>query len=256
MDTKNSNDALQSAQKTMTDMLVVIDQICKEHNIQYWLSAGTLLGAVRHNGFIPWDDDADINMMREDYERFILLIEKHLPEPYKVQSAEHNTHGLHNWCKIAYMDDYEWIDWHGNWTKGLTIDIFPFDYVSDSDKLSVIDKITNRIASIRRPLRVTSVKTFLQTLINKMKIHRLHARFTKKTNTLTYGIETSYYGWTYFKVDEIFPLTEGLFEGHKLSIPTNSHKCLTREYGDYMQIPEESERVPHMKELRFSMKNK
>jgi len=247
-------DPLIAAQQTMTDMLVQLDKICVKHGIPYWLSDGTLLGAVRHKGFIPWDDDTDIGLLREDYDRFMAVISEELPPPYKVQSAEYNTHGLHNWCKIAYMDDFEWIDWHGNWTKGLTIDVFPYDFAPDSGKVSSIEKVINRIASIRYPLEAKNIKQVLQRVINKGEIHRLYIRLKNRTNTVTYGIETPYYGWAFWDIDDIFPLKKGVFEGYSFYIPNNPDKYLTTLYGDYMTLPKEQDRVAHMKNLRFSSK--
>lgn len=68
------------------DILLVIDKICKENNIDYFLDSGTLLGSIRHKGFIPWDDDIDIGMIREDYDNFISIIESKLPEGYYAQT--------------------------------------------------------------------------------------------------------------------------------------------------------------------------
>ena len=73
---------LRKAQLRMLDILIAVDKICRKHNIPYWLDYGTLLGAVRHGGFIPWDDDLDISMMKEDYDRFLTIASKELPEQF------------------------------------------------------------------------------------------------------------------------------------------------------------------------------
>lgn len=247
---------LEAAQEVMTDILNVIHQICERNNIKYWLSDGTLLGSVRHGGFIPWDDDADISMLREDYNKFIRIVKEELPEPYKLQSAEHQTHGLHNWCKIMYMDDFEWVDWHGNWTKGLSVDIFPFDYVRQKnvEKLSLLEKAANRLASIRYPIEGNGVKAFLQRRVQKLKVHNYYSRFNRETDIVTYGIETPYYGYAYFNVHDIFPLSKGRFGDYSFYIPKNYDRYLTVEYGNYMDIPKEEEQVSHMSNLRFTTK--
>jgi lipopolysaccharide cholinephosphotransferase len=250
----NEQDPLLAAQSVMTDMLYVIHQICEKHGLKYWLTDGSLLGSIRHEGFIPWDDDADIGMMREDYNKFLSIIKQELPSPYKVQSKTHQTHGLHNWCKIMYMDDFEWIDWWGNWTKGLSIDIFPFDFVPEKNEnnKSLKEKLINRVATIRYPLHGNIVKTTLQRAINKAKIHDIYSKYNKKTNIVTYGIELPYYGWAYFQVDEIFPLKKGKFGNHEFYIPNNYDRYLEKLYGEYMKLPKLEERVSHMAHLRFA----
>lgn len=248
------NEALLAAQDVMTDMLKVIHQICEKHDIKYWLTDGSLLGSIRHQGFIPWDDDADVGMLRKDYNRFMEILETELPAPYKIESAENQTHGIHNWCKIMYMEDFEWIDWWGNWTKGLSIDVFPFDYVPEKNKnnISLKEKMVNRIACIRYPLEGNVIKSALQKMINKAKIHDIYAGFNKESSVVTYGMELPYYGYAYFDVEDIFPLKKGKFGRHEFYIPNNYDKFLTTLYGDYMKIPSPENRVSHMANLKFA----
>ena len=79
---------LRKVQLRLVDMMVEIDKVCRRHNIQYWLDCGTLLGAVRHGGFIPWDDDLDIAMLSSDYKRFLEIAPKELPESFFIQSKQ------------------------------------------------------------------------------------------------------------------------------------------------------------------------
>ena len=76
---------LRKMQIRILEIMVEIDKLCRKHDIKYWLDGGTLLGAVRHGGFIPWDDDLDICMMQEDYEKFIEIAPKELPEHLLLQ---------------------------------------------------------------------------------------------------------------------------------------------------------------------------
>ena len=80
---------LRKQQLRMLEMLQYIDFVCKKHNIRYWLCSGTLLGAVRHGGFIPWDDDVDIEMLREDYKRLVRILKKDIDSRYALQT--HST---------------------------------------------------------------------------------------------------------------------------------------------------------------------
>ena len=86
---------LRQAQLVMLRMLKIIDYICRKHDISYWMCSGTLLGAVRHKGFIPWDDDLDICMIREDYERFVEIAVNEFPEDMMLQTRETDPH-YHN----------------------------------------------------------------------------------------------------------------------------------------------------------------
>ena len=81
-------ETLRKAQLKMVDILVAIDDICKKHDIEYFLAYGTLLGAVRHKGFIPWDDDCDICMMRADYEKFVQIAKRELPKNLFLQNSD------------------------------------------------------------------------------------------------------------------------------------------------------------------------
>ena len=79
---------LRKAQLRMLDILVEVDRICRKHHIPYWIEYGTLIGAVRHGGFIPWDDDLDIAMMKEDYDRFLSIAPKELSDQFVVQNLD------------------------------------------------------------------------------------------------------------------------------------------------------------------------
>ena len=81
---------LRRMQHRMTEMLRVIDAICRRHGLRYWLCSGTLLGAVRHEGYIPWDDDLDIEMMRPDYDRLMEILPRELPEDMALQTPFRN----------------------------------------------------------------------------------------------------------------------------------------------------------------------
>ena len=85
---KSGETILRQAQLVMTRMFKIIDYICREHHLRYWMCSGTLLGAVRHQGFIPWDDDLDICMIREDYDRFIQIAQQELPSDLFLQTRE------------------------------------------------------------------------------------------------------------------------------------------------------------------------
>ena len=90
---------LRQSQLVMLRILKTVDSICKENNISYWLDSGTLLGAARHGGFIPWDDDIDIMMLREDYELFKEIAKKELPEDMFLQNQDTDIYYDMPWMK-------------------------------------------------------------------------------------------------------------------------------------------------------------
>ena len=117
---------LRKQQLRMLEILLYIDKVCKENNINYWLSSGTLLGAVRHGGFIPWDDDLDIEMMREDYDRFQKVFSNN--EDYVLQTYKSDKNYLLPFAKVR--DLHSELDELGNNVsfkyKGCFVDIFIF----------------------------------------------------------------------------------------------------------------------------------
>ncbi|MCR4853786.1 MAG: LicD family protein, partial [Prevotella sp.] len=117
-------------QKRILDVLLRVDKVCREHNLTYYLSDGTMLGAIRHGGFIPWDDDADIAMPREDYERFIEHGAEWLPEPLELYCVEKNPKCSCTFLKIIDGSTTLIERWGYNQLGGVYIDIFPYDGVA------------------------------------------------------------------------------------------------------------------------------
>ena len=122
---------LRQAQLVMLRMLKIIDYICRKHDISYWMCSGTLLGAVRHKGFIPWDDDLDICMIREDYERFVEIAVNEFPKDMMLQTRETDPHYHYLPLPCKVRDKKSFILSPGyedeECEKGLFIDIFPMD---------------------------------------------------------------------------------------------------------------------------------
>ena len=133
---------LRKLQKTEADILYQVADICDRHNICYFLIDGTLLGAVRHNGFIPWDDDVDIAMPREEYERFITIAIQELPSQYKLRNYRTSedyeklvTRVVNEKVKL-YHDSYT----GGEQVQNAWIDIFPLDGMPNNKVLFQLHK--------------------------------------------------------------------------------------------------------------------
>lgn len=124
--------------KAELQLLREVDKICRSNSIKYFLSGGTMLGAVRHKGFIPWDDDIDIAMLREDFERFRVIAKEQLPKEYQYQSHR-NCDGYHYFFdKITIKDTYFSTKYSDKFDmlKGISMDIFVFDKTSDNKFMS------------------------------------------------------------------------------------------------------------------------
>ncbi len=126
-------------QKTQIEILDIIDRICKDCSIKYSLYAGTLLGAVRHQGFIPWDDDLDICMSRSEYNRFLEAWAKEKPEGYLLQNKENTPTFTQSFTKIRKEHttflQFEWE--RGQYHTGIFVDIFPIDRIPDTTLLKI-----------------------------------------------------------------------------------------------------------------------
>ena len=134
---ENKND-IKSLQLICLEILKEIDRVCKKHNILYWLDSGSMLGAVRHNGFIPWDDDLDIAMFRDDYNRFLEIASKELKENYFLQTHQTDSEYPLFFAKVrrnnTFIDEkrYRRLNIH----KGIYVDIFPVDKLGSNIKVA------------------------------------------------------------------------------------------------------------------------
>ena len=234
---------LRKHQLKMLEILKYVDKICKDNGIKYWLSSGTCLGAVRHNGFIPWDDDVDIEMMREDFLKFERVFketdlyvlqthknDKYYPTPFnKVRSK--NT--------IIYDSLYKY--------RGVFIDILCIDYINRSlarfTELyqKVFGKyIYNFVKKHRNNKIIFEISSLLFLIMKKsffslMPIfYGINSFLPSKSLRHIFGA-----GWVdNTRIEEdIFPLAKIEFEGIELPVPGNYDKYLTRLYGNYMNIP-------------------
>ena len=245
---------LRSVQLLQLDILKELDRICKKHDIKYWLEAGTLLGAVRHEGFIPWDDDLDVGMLSGDYKKFLKIAEEELPDSIFLQTKTSDSSSFQNYAKlrdtnslyIEYQTDFS-ISGH----KGVYIDIFEFDYYPDISKKTIrffYNKIgkTTDILSKKQKL---SLKTILQYFV--FNIQRVTFKFIwklmnkKKSKKFIANIIEDNGYCVKQKTNSIFPLKATKFEGQEFPAPNDSDSYLKSLYGNYMELPPIEKRGGH-----------
>ena len=137
-ETKNDMSvSLSEIQQKELEILKAVVALCERHNIRYYMDAGTLLGAVRHKGPIPWDDDVDIAMLRPDYERFCRIAAKELPAPLKLVNGKTTRGYYHLWSKVhdsgtTFVEEENLTSVRKDGLTGVWVDIFPYDGVSSS----------------------------------------------------------------------------------------------------------------------------
>lgn len=253
--------SLEEAKQIMLSILKEIDKVCKEHNINYWLDGGTLLGAIRHKGFIPWDDDIDIAMLREDFEKFKKVAKLKMKEDFYLEifDLENIFKGMPLKVRAKNTIYIEKWDKKNSKKKGIFIDVFPFDRFSLNKKelrKELFPKYLYQLKTMRFWIKGLTIKNILKAIAivilklipNKYVIYLNKKYYLKslkmKNNTLIgYG-----YGLTWrnvYNYKDIFPLKKAEFEKSDFPIPKNYDKVLKILYGDYMIIPSEKDRQTH-----------
>ena len=242
----------------MLRLLLEIDRICRKYDLQYWLDSGTLIGAVRHGGFIPWDDDLDIGMMKTDYDRLMQILPSELPDEMVMQNQFTEPNFFHFYTKIRDRKSLlvETPD-YGRCFKerGVFIDIFPFE--KHPLWLHVLsEKLQGHVYKIMRCEQREERQ--MSVMRRVMMLTRFNARITfpilRFLSKFLPGDLTDSFGIPFHKprpVKYLFPLREMEFEGHKLFVPNNPDAILRIIYGDYMQLPNIETTNYHATELTF-----
>lgn len=249
-------------------ILIIADEIkrvCEKNNIQYSLDGGSLIGAVRHKGFIPWDDDLDVDMTREDYEKFISVCQTDLGEAFSLLTWENDPEYPKGFCKILLKDtkvvEKECVN--TRYKQGIYVDIFPWDNVPKNRCLEKIQQF--RIYYYKKILHMHSncdvphgsgmLKKAVFGLIkicSKLYTHeKLVKNFTKELMRYDKSAYVScmvgVYGYKRTKISsEIFSEYISMqFEDRTYDTIKEYHQLLTKIYGDYMKIPPVEERRIH-----------
>ena len=240
-----------------------IKRLCDKHGLDYFLIGGSLLGAVRHKGFIPWDDDMDIGLLREDYERFLQVCKTELGDDFELITAESVENFGLPFCKIQLKGTalLEENAPHYNCGNGIFVDVFPIDKIPDSalgKKIHKTESAFFRIAllkkcgySIENTTKPTLKRRIIyayadihskQYLVKKMT--RVATKHNRRNTKICYNTGTSY---SYAK--EVFPtellscdLQELPFEGVLFKCPQHPEIILEMLYGDYLSLPPEEKR--------------
>ncbi len=274
----DQTEALQRLQAEELDILLAINDFCKEHEICWFLDSGTLLGAIRHGGFIPWDDDIDIGMFREDYDKFLALVEKDgLPNGYSLHTFE-NTPGYACMFAKVYKDGTKFLTAEtidSGCDQGIFVDIFPYDRLSSDD--SVREKqISNaqlwknlsflwhsdRITVLSKNHLIHAIESIGCTVVHhilKLFVHRdtLMQSFSRSYTSLIPAGDPGngkriVYMWAsklQFDEGDLLPTSNVTFCGHDFPAPRNVEKYLEMSYGNWKELPPVDKRRTHLPQL-------
>lgn len=271
----NKEEALKKLQEAELEILLGVADFCKAHQITWFLDSGTALGAVRHGGFIPWDDDIDIGMLREDYDRFLELVEREgLPEGLSLHTFE-NTYGYAGMFAKIYLDGTEFLTAetiYSGCEQGIFIDIFPYDKLASDDALRekqinnaqlwkdvsflyhspIVTTLSNRglVGALAKGVCVC-VHHLLTMLVDRNSIRnnfeRSHLELMP-SGDLGNGKRIVFMWASKLQFDEgiLIPTTNVTFCGYELPVPGNVEKYLEMSYGNWSEIPDPEHRHTHL----------
>lgn len=246
---------IQELRQLQMGILDNVHQFCQEHGLTYFLSSGSLIGAVRHGGYIPWDDDIDIYMLRKDYERLLQIYQGN--ETYRLLDPDKEPHYYYTFAKVVdtrtrmiekETDGYE---------IGVYIDVFPIDYVPDDlqerervfKKKHLLYKIRRCKISDTNPLKSKLAYWCYRLLpISVKQVNRMIRKLIVRdvpTQNVCNMTEAGLGAKHCFPAEDIASTVDIMFEGRTYKTMVGYKDYLERTYGDYMTLPPVEKRVTH-----------
>lgn len=267
-------EALKKLQSIELEMLKVVDEFCRAHEVPYFLESGTAIGCARHKGFIPWDDDIDIGIMKEDYPRFVRLFAENPPAGYSIHTHQNTENYPYMFAKV-YREGTRFLareSIDAGLESCIYLDVFPHEFVAPQLSSEEAKAIISRAmfwqrmlylyytsnpaippnASLRS-LKMAASKighAFVRTFMNPTKLAKRYdgqiARLSVGGSPQASRFIASVQDGVVVPVGAVFPLDRKMqFEGEEFPVPHNVDEYLRCLYGDWRQLPPEDKRKTH-----------
>lgn len=237
------------------DLLFHFDEVCQRHKLRYWLAYGTLLGAIRHNGFIPWDDDIDVCMLRDDYEK-LLSLGKEFKKPFFLQTPYTDNGYYYSYCKLrnsnttAFSKNFSYHFCKNDCNSGMSLDVFCIDkWENNVEGERLYNEIKTLIVNNSTAMKIANpafaederVINFdgADPINTYEKIQQLSKTYLNiKTDIVSMPTITAYgFQRDVFSIDDFAETTHHDFEGFQFPVPIGYDRILRTIYGDYKVFP-------------------
>lgn len=246
------------------NILDYVSAYLDDHNINYYLAYGTLIGALRHSGYIPWDDDIDIVMLRDDYEKLLAMADDFNNDEFEIKHNSLDNKYKYTFMKIVHKGSV--VIEPNNYVEspiGINIDIFPFDNLVNkhfSDKIGLdINQLFQRILDIKcldYSIKRSVLKNIIITVVKVLslplgiswltrRIDRFGKRMSEKESGQVANLVYSNYKNDFVSREAFDQIFHASFEDRVYTAPGGYDEWLKNYYGDYMQLPAEDKRVSH-----------
>jgi lipopolysaccharide cholinephosphotransferase len=257
---------LEKFQVLIFELLQIVDSVCKKNNLSYWIDGGTLIGAVRHHGFIPWDDDLDLCLMKKDFDKLMLLLYEEIQQSPDKHLMFYKNKDVKHWCEYLYSTKI--FSKIGRQVKPCRIDIHPMKAIPKSciaeDKKiteiatffiygknkypNMLDKTYRRYLKLPLSEALKKKKEFMSYFNDTYMVSHCNAT---KDCLINYPSNDFFVKESreYYSYENIFPLKTITFEGMNIPCPNNIHDYLTKLYGDYNSLPPLKNRIPVSEEI-------
>lgn len=262
-----TDEQLKKLHELLLMLAMEVNRIAEKNHLKYTLLGGTLLGAVRHKGFIPWDDDLDLGMVRSEYDKFIEACKTDLDDRFELVTTDTDCNYVYGFAKIIIKGTYLVQKGHEQSCnqKGIFIDIFPFDAIPDSNFKRKKQKFKNylyikmlrqknKIADeehwgIKEKLIFRCIDFICLFQSKKTLVKKLHKNMKRYNNTECRYMSnmSGFYGYTHETLPKNYfdEYVDIIFENVSFKAVKNYIKVLEHYYGDYMKLPPEDQRRTH-----------